>query len=452
MPALSRALGVVAAAACIAILSALSANAYAAPAQTTATKAKAYTVAPRAVRRASASSLARRGLQQRSLRCGRRIHGRRATASWRCTWRAVDRSARNCNGNIKVVRSRAARYSTRVSGRRCVAATASAQPLSQTPPATALFGFNDDAAKSGAITPAQEADLVARAGATIERIPLAWGWIEYERGRFDWSVYDGLYAAYQARGIRPLWAVQSPSGWAAQGTCPAALPNCVLPPKPEYDGDWRSFLTLLAARYPGSAAIEVWNEPNSALYWGGAPDPVRYAQVVRLARDGVRAADPSMPVVLGGLADVEGAAGIPAAAFLSALYAQGIAGVVDGIGYHPYAALPDTAGGLRRIVQRVRAVRDAAGDRTPLWITETGASQVGEVHYPAYDGAAQATGLATIYRELAAMPDVAAIVLHRLIDAPAGNGLESGFGLVGANLVPKPAYCAIALLRGRICL
>jgi hypothetical protein len=446
-----------AAAAFIALLSTLSASAYAAPSPATAKQpAKASTIAPPAVRRASASTLARGELQLRSLRCGRRIQGRRATASWRCTWRAVDRSARDCSGKIKVVRSRRARYSGRVSGRRCAVATGAAQSQSPSgtaslPATTALFGFNDDAAKRGAITPDQEADLVARAGATIERIPLAWGWIEYERGQFDWSVYDGLYAAYQARGIRPLWAVQSPSGWAAQGTCPAAMPNCVLPPKPQYDGDWRAFMTLLAARYPASAAIEVWNEPNSALYWGGAPDPVRYAQVVRLARDGVRAADPSMPVVLGGLADVSGTAGTPAATFLAALYAQGIAGVVDGIGYHPYAALPDTAGALRRGVQRVRAVRDGAGDRTPLWITETGASEAGEPGYPPYLGAAQATGLATIYRELAAMPDVAAIVLHRLIDAPAGNGLESGFGLVGADLVPKPAYCAIARLRGRAC-
>jgi hypothetical protein len=447
-----------AAAALIALLTAFSASAYAAPARATAKQApaKAYTIAPPAVRRASAAALARRDLQLRSLRCGRRVQGRRASVSWRCTWRAADRSARNCNGNIKVVRSRRAHYSASVSGRRCAAAPAAGQSQSPSgtaavPRTAALFGFNDDAAKRGAITPDQEADLAARAGATIERIPLAWGWIEYERGQFDWSVYDGLYAAYQARGIRPLWAVQSPSGWAAQGTCPAALPNCVLPPKPQYDGDWRAFLTLLAARYPASAAIEVWNEPNSSLYWGGAPDPVRYAQVVRLARDGVRAADPSMPVVLGGLADVSGAAGMPAADFLSALYAQGIAGVVDGIGYHPYAALPDTAGALRRGVQRVRAVRDGAGDRTPLWITETGASEVGEPAYPPYLGAAQATGLTTIYRELAAMPDVAAIVLHRLIDAPPGNGLESGFGLVGADLAPKPAYCAIALLRGRAC-
>jgi hypothetical protein len=313
----------------------------------------------------------------------------------------------------------------------------------------ANFGFNDDAAKRGYISAAQESDLVARAGASVERIPLAWGWIEPDRGRFDWSVYDRLYEAYRARGIRPLWAVQSPPGWASDGSCPASMPNCVLPPAPAYDADWRDFVEDLVRRYPESSAIEVWNEPNSALFWGGAPNPGRYLEVLRAAYAGVRAASPTMPVVLGGLADVQGERGTPAASFLRTLYTGGARTTMDAVAYHPYPAGPDPVPALRSLVGRVRAVRDAAGDQTkPLWITETGAATAGEQSYPAFDDASQARALVAIYYALAAMPDVHAVVLHRLIDESAGQSLESGFGALRHDLSPKPAYCAIARERG----
>ena len=44
------------------------------------------------------------------------------------------------------------------------------------------------------------------------------------------------------------------------------------------------------------------------------------------------------------------------------------------------------------------------------------------------------------------------IAVHRLMDADNPDfPLESGFGVVDAELSPKPAYCALAGLRGQPC-
>lgn len=326
--------------------------------------------------------------------------------------------------------------------------------LAAPPPShpVARFGFNDDAAKMGRITAQQESGLLAGAGASVERTPLPWGGVEPQRGNFDWSTYDRLYAAYRARGIRPIWSIQWAPAWSRDGAgCPASIPNCVPVQSRAHDGDWGNFIAAVVRRYPESAAVEIWNEENSVLYWGGGtPNPGRYAEVLRAAFAGARSANPYMPVVLGGLADVTGAKGTPADAFLQGVYRAGAGRSFDAVGYHPYPALPDPIRSLRSRVAKVRDAKNASGGgSTPLWITETGASNVGETSYPAFSEPAQASAIVAIYRTLAAMPDVQAVVLHRLIDMPAGDGLESGFGALHQNLNRKPAYCAIARERGK---
>jgi GH35 family endo-1,4-beta-xylanase len=315
----------------------------------------------------------------------------------------------------------------------------------------ALFGFNDDAAKMGRVSPDQEAGLAAAAGATVERTPLPWGAIEPERGSFDWSLYDRLYAAYRARGIRPIWSVQWSPAWARDGQgCPSSAPGCVPVHTRAHDPEWQAFVAAVVRRYPQSAAIEVWNEENSGLYWNGAPSPERYAQVLRSAWQGVKSVDPHMPVVLGGLADLDRSHGIAADDFLRRVYRSGGAGAMDAIGYHPYPAQPDPVGLLRKRVSRIRTARDAAGQSSiPLWITETGVSTTSQPGYRAFSPTDQASTLVHIYRALAAMPDVRAVVVHRLIDIAPGNGIETGFGMLRRDLTTKPAYCALSQERGR---
>src|ERR1700710_331206 len=70
-------------------------------------------------------------------------------------------------------------------------------------------------------------------------------------------------------------------------------------------------------------AVKFWNEPNNKSHWDLELDPgwTRYAQLVTLAAAAVRAENPLLPRVLGGISPVD-------ASFMRTL---GDAGVLDGL-------------------------------------------------------------------------------------------------------------------------
>ena len=64
----------------------------------------------------------------------------------------------------------------------------------------------------------------------------------------------------------------------------------------------------------------------------------------------------------------------------------------------------------------------------------------------------QADGLSAMYRLLAQMPGVPAVIVHRFLDQGGGKkNWQTGAGVVSANGVKKPAYCALAAERGFPC-
>jgi hypothetical protein len=307
------------------------------------------------------------------------------------------------------------------------------------PAAARWFGFNDNATLTGDLTPRRDARLLARAGANSVRVTVDWALVGRGR-RLDLSAYDRMYRAWTHRGIRPLLIVTGAPAWARLRwvMCPPRR-ACHVPPDRTHDRDWARFVAAVARRYPRAVAIEVWNEPNLAGFFAPAPDPARYAELLRIARDAVKAVRPATPVLGASLAPVLTQAREPAnyglAPFLEDLYAAGA--VMDGLSIHPYP--PRT----QQAIDAALAVRDAHGDVAPLWLTELGLSTTGGV-----DAATQARVLADLVPRLTARPDVAGVYVHTLID-PVGRrarGPEAGYGVVG-----KPAFCALAATRGVPC-
>ena len=79
-----------------------------------------------------------------------------------------------------------------------------------------------------------------------------------------------------------------------------------------------------------------------------------------------------------------------------------------------------------------------------MWATEFGVSSAGE---NAFSEAQQGTALAEIYDLLRRVNRVDVAVVHRFIEHPELAGREAGFGVVSQNLVPKPIFCEIFLMR-----
>lgn len=312
------------------------------------------------------------------------------------------------------------------------------------------FGYNDALAAGSPMI-----GLLRGSGSDTIRLRLSWNRIQQARGPFDWSHYDGLYGQLLRQGVRPLWVIVEAPCWTAAdpaGCDPAASAGA---PGAEHAGDLGAFAAAVAQRYPESLGIEVGNEVNDARFWPGGQDPVAYAELLRTTAAAVDEVDPEMPVVASGLSPIEEATDhqVPWRDYLDATIAAGGFDGVDAVAFHPYAQLDpgdDPGGSTGALVDEVLAFLDERGQGgLPLWITETGLSTAGR---KTLSDAAQAEGLVAIYEDLEAR-GIPVVHVHRLVDeANPDFPLEQGFGVVeeGGRGV-KPAYCALAALRGVPC-
>jgi len=182
------------------------------------------------------------------------------------------------------------------------------------------------------------------------------------------------------------------------------FPTTVLPQKVLYNvgcgayvndlNAWRSRIRVAAQAGLGRVqAYEICNEPNiKGSGWGGnTPDPVRFAQMVCIAHEEIKAIDPHALVISGGLAPVgripepwpcgEGnnCNAMDEWVYLEAMLDAGAGACMDAFGYHPYgfASPPERDPDLVsnaftfRGVETLRDILVARGwVGLPVWATE----------------------------------------------------------------------------------
>ena len=211
------------------------------------------------------------------------------------------------------------------------------------------YGFNAYMS-SRDFGPAVEAAVGAEAGASVARVPAYWGQVRYHRDSWYYTELDRIYRANILRGLRPLWVIQSsPRRFTiyAQTAPGSAQPGCgyddfcVNPPAAAGLGDLGVFARDLARRYPLSAGVEVWNEPNlSNPYWGGEEvDPCRYAGVLKAVHDAVKLEAPNLPVLGGAVNNTNGGPGkMLARDFVAGMLRCGAGAAMDALSWHPYAS------------------------------------------------------------------------------------------------------------------
>jgi hypothetical protein len=133
---------------------------------------------------------------------------------------------------------------------------------------------------------------------------------------YDWSRVDGLVGQARARGMKLLLSVQQSPTWANGSINPYAIPNATAAFN-TWVTHFAAFHTAAATRYRAGSAhgvVNYWtvyNEPNSAFYWGGRtygqpspgwqgkPDPKRYALLYARTAVAIKAAYPGAKVAPG---------------------------------------------------------------------------------------------------------------------------------------------------------
>jgi hypothetical protein len=191
------------------------------------------------------------------------------------------------------------------------------------------------------------------------------------RHTYEWGMFDAVAEHLARHHLRWLPVIGYSAPWAGE------------PPgerfAPPRDADFTAYAAAFATRYGPDGSfwrahadlprlpvdlVEIWNEPDTARFWSSR-DPVRFASLLSLSAEAVKAAAPGVKVMLGGL--TPGGLG-----FLRAMYAArpDLAHEVDAVGSHPYAA------DARGVVDNVAALRDTLRSlgqgRTPIYVTELG--------------------------------------------------------------------------------
>lgn len=116
-------------------------------------------------------------------------------------------------------------------------------------------------------------------------------------------------------------------------------------------------------------AVMLWNEPNNLSHWNFMLDPDWriFAETVKLAARAVRAANPSLKIVLGGISPID-------PNFLELLASHGVIDEVDVVAVHGFP-LDWNHWNIHEWPSRIRQIRSVI--HKPVWVSEAGASSFG---------------------------------------------------------------------------
>ena len=116
-------------------------------------------------------------------------------------------------------------------------------------------------------------------------------------------------------------------------------------------------------------AVMLWNEPNNLSHWNFQLDPDWriFAETAKLAARAVRAANPSLKIVLGGISPID-------PNFVQLLASQGVLEEVDVVAVHGFP-LDWNHWNINEWPSKIEEIQCAT--RKPVWVSEAGASSFG---------------------------------------------------------------------------
>jgi hypothetical protein len=200
-----------------------------------------------------------------------------------------------------------------------------------------------------------EFKLMRQAGIGWARTDFDWTTVQQAQGGpWDFSLFDATVDKAEEAGVTILPILGYDVPWAS--------------PAYRHMDLWREYVQKTVGRYKDRLPYwEVWNEPDLLQFWKETPDPANYTLLLKAAYQEIKAVNPDLKVVLGGLS------GIPYD-FIEGIYKAGGGAFFDVMAVHPYR-YPDTpeARSLKDDLDKLRQLMANYGDsEKPVWITEIG--------------------------------------------------------------------------------
>lgn len=227
-------------------------------------------------------------------------------------------------------------------------------------------------------------EMIKEAGFTTIKQQLVWAEIETPaKGNFgendvNWAKYDRIVRLAAEYGIGVIFRVDTSPEWSR----PA---NPKLETPPYFFEDYGDFVEALGGRYRGQVRYyQIWNEPNLAFEWGGAPpDPTGYTRLLQTASVRLKGADPNAVVISAALAPTieESDFALSDLAFLQKMYDSGAKSYFDILATNAYGlrhgpddwrlGLQKDVNFSRPILLRELMVQNGDAGR-PIWAAEVG--------------------------------------------------------------------------------
>ena len=129
-----------------------------------------------------------------------------------------------------------------------------------------------------------------------------WAYIEpFEQGDFTWSHADAVINHARAQGLTVIARLGTVPEWARPGGESDEEPTTWNYLDRGHYVDFAAFVGAFVERYRGKVDhVIIWNEPNLSFEWGFRPvDPEGYAELLALAYQAAKAANPGVMVLAG---------------------------------------------------------------------------------------------------------------------------------------------------------
>lgn len=281
-------------------------------------------------------------------------------------------------------------------------------------------------------------ELMKKCGVGMVRMDFLWQDIEPSAGTCVFDKYDYIVGALTRSNIAVLGVLSYHADWASPDK-KWNVPN-------QDHSFFLDYCRKVCGRYKDRVKFwEIWNEPDSKIYWEPQDGLREYARLLQDAYRALKEIDPGCTVLNGGLS--EGIASV------NTLYERGAREYFDVMNIHAFESpvQKDAIESVVSFVKAVAAAMDRNGDtKKRIWVTEIGCPGVkaGTMVTDSWLGEnpselQQAGWVTQIFHEVLALDRVDKVfwAFFRDTDNHWKNGVDY-FGLVRNDFSLKPAYRA----------
>jgi hypothetical protein len=206
-----------------------------------------------------------------------------------------------------------------------------------------------------------EMEMLAQGGFRWVRMDFAWGGIEREKGKYDFSAYERLMAALDPHKVRALLILDYSNPHYDKGLSPAS------------DEGRKAFARWAAAaarHFRGRGILwEMYNEPNIG-FWKPEPDVKQYVKLALEVGKALREAAPEETYIGPATSEID-------LRFLEGCFQAGLLDYWSAVSVHPYRqSAPETAAAEYATLRRLIAKYAPQGKAIPILSGEWGYSSV----------------------------------------------------------------------------